>query len=280
MIRPGDAQHPQPGKQRGQIRQGLQALKSATDDGGNYVALLSLVEQACNYYLKQGQFPQTYEQMQPVPLLTTAQIPYAGDDGMEQGQAYQMRLNLDQQEARLWLRAPEDDGTWDRHWRDEARATVLQLPDCVVERLRVGEPLAPTLRLVSTPEGMAYAVLDCFVNTPKVAPAEWTTMRRTLGFDWGVRTLVTATVLELGTGDEPYRQIPVPSFWIRGIWMANRRVPAGRSTSCAAVSIPRRPSGMRCLRRIPAGSTTTGTSPSIRWRCCCAGRNTGSATKS
>lgn len=186
MIRPADEKQPRPGKNRWQIRQDLQALKSATDDGGNYVALMSLVEQACNYYLKQEQFPQRYEEMQPIPIMEAAQIPYAADDGMEQGQAYQLRLDLDKAEARLWLRAPEDDGSWDRHWRDEARCTLLKLPDCVVARLRVGEPMAPTLRLVTSPDHLDYVVLDFCIETPTHVPPEWASLRRVLGFDWGI----------------------------------------------------------------------------------------------
>ncbi len=218
MIHPADDKQPKPGKNRWQIRQDLQALTSVTDNGGDYVAFMSLVEQACNYYLKHGQFPQSYEEIQPIPIMEAAQIPYAADDGMAQGQAFQLRLDQDKREALLWLRAPNDDGTWDRHWRDEARATVLKLPDCVVARLQVGEPMAPTLRLVASPDHLDYVVLDFFIETPTHVPPEWATMRRVLGFDWGVRTLVTASVLESGEEDAAYRQVSRPFFLDTGLF--------------------------------------------------------------
>ncbi len=174
MIRSGDAEASPAGQAALADPAGLARPQKRHGRWGNYVALLSLVEQACNYCLKHGEFPAAYEDVQSVPVLTTAQIPYAGDDGMQQGQAYQMRLNLEHHEARLWLRAPEDDGTWDRHWRDEARATVLQLPDCVVDRLRVGEPLAPTLRLVATADGLHLCGAGLLREYAQGGPRQWT----------------------------------------------------------------------------------------------------------
>jgi putative transposase len=55
-------------------------------------------------------------------------------------------------------------------------------------------------------------VLDLFVDMATLAPVDWTSIHRVLGFDWGVRTLVTATVLEPGEGEEPYRQSSRPFF--------------------------------------------------------------------
>lgn len=212
MILPANEQHKQADKNRWQIRQDLAALQSATEDGSNYLALLNLIEQACNYYLEHDAFPKTYEQMQEIPVLKAAQLTYAADDGREHGQAYQLRYDLDQGTARLWLRTPEDDGTWDRHWRDAERATLLKLPPVVVARLRAGECLAPTLRVVEPSDGLPYVVLDLFVDTPTIAPKDWMAMQRVLGFDWGVRTLVTAIVLEPGQDEEPYRQVSRPFF--------------------------------------------------------------------
>ncbi len=95
MIRPADEQHQKPDKNRWQIRQDVQALQATAADGSNYLALFNLIEQACNYYLAHDAFPQTYEQMQEIPVLKTAQLTYAADDGREQGQAYQLRYDLD-----------------------------------------------------------------------------------------------------------------------------------------------------------------------------------------
>ncbi len=82
----------------------------------------------------------------------------------------------------------------------------------VVLRLRAGECLAPTLRVVASPTDLPYVVLDLFVDTPTLAPPDWTAMQRVLGFDWGVRTLVTATVLEPRPEEEQDRQISRPFF--------------------------------------------------------------------
>ena len=68
----------------------------------------------------------------------------------------------------------------------------------VVERLRAGAALAPTLREREVPDGTRYAVLDFIIEVPVTEPIEWQQVRRVLlGWDWGVRTLVTATVLDL-----------------------------------------------------------------------------------
>jgi len=47
------------------------------------------------------------------------------------------------------------------------------------------------------PDGTRYAVLDFIVEVPVPEAVEWNQVQRVLGWDWGVRTLVTATVLNL-----------------------------------------------------------------------------------
>ena len=73
----------------------------------------------------------------------------------------------------------------------------VSLPDQVVQRLQDGECLAPTLREMSEAGGTRYAVLDFIVELPVAPLPELSDVRRVLGWDWGVRTLVTATVLDL-----------------------------------------------------------------------------------
>ena len=73
----------------------------------------------------------------------------------------------------------------------------MTLPDAVVERLQEGAPLAPVLREISEPDGTRYAVLDFIIEVPVPALAEPNQIQRVLGWDWGVRTLVTATVVDL-----------------------------------------------------------------------------------
>lgn len=183
------------GKNRKAIREALADLRKANEDGGTTVELQSLIEQACNFYLEHGCFPETYEQMQPVPVLKVGQLPYAGDDGAEKGQAFRLALDLDQKQVTLALRFPDEDGKWSRSWRENTRN--LPLPDPVISRLKSGEALAPTLREMQQIDGTRYAVLDFIVNVPVTEQASWADMQYVLGFDWGVRTLVTAATVDL-----------------------------------------------------------------------------------
>lgn len=68
MIVP-KSESPRPRKHRPTIKQALNALKQSNEDGGQQVELLSLVEQACNFYLKNGCFPASYEEMQEIPVM-------------------------------------------------------------------------------------------------------------------------------------------------------------------------------------------------------------------
>jgi putative transposase len=71
------------------------------------------------------------------------------------------------------------------------------LPDPVVKHLRTGENLAPTLREMTEPDGTRYAVLDLMLEVPVTPLPDPQQVQRVLGWDWGVRTLVTATVVDL-----------------------------------------------------------------------------------
>jgi putative transposase len=75
--------------------------------------------------------------------------------------------------------------------------TRLPLPDPVVERLQAGESLAPTLREIAEPDGTRYAILDLIIEVPVTELPEQKQVQRVLGWDWGVRTLLTATILDL-----------------------------------------------------------------------------------
>jgi hypothetical protein len=57
------------GKNRKAIKQAIASLREEHTDGGNAVELQSLVEQSCNFYLKNGCFPSSYEEMQATPTL-------------------------------------------------------------------------------------------------------------------------------------------------------------------------------------------------------------------
>ena len=133
--------------------------------------------------------------MQTVPILTVGILPYAGDDGGECGQAYRLRVDLEGRACYLALRCPHESGTWPTTWREPQFR--LPLPDAVVAHLVQGALLAPTLREIAEHDGTRYAVLDLIIEVPVPELAESSHTHRVLGWDWGVRTLVTAVVLDL-----------------------------------------------------------------------------------
>jgi putative transposase len=194
MIQPKTEQK-RAGKNRERIKQALTTLRDAQSDGGNAVELQSLIEQACNFYLANGCFPDTYEEMQAIAVLKAGILPYAGDDGPQMGQTYRLWLDQTGTKLTLALRTPDEFGTWARTWRDET--IQMALPEVVVARLTEGNMLAPSLREIIEPEGTRYAVLDFIVEVPVPGKAAWEEMQTVLGFDWGVRTLVTASVVDL-----------------------------------------------------------------------------------
>jgi len=185
----------QAGKNRKAIKQALADLRDSSADGGNTVELQSLIEQACNFYLANGCFPDSYEEMQPMPVLKAGILPYAGDDGPRMGQTYRMSYDLDQKTLTVALRTPDAQGVWARTWREHT--CQLTLPDLVVERAKAGKTLAPSLREIVETGGTSYAVLDFIVEVPVERPLPFEEIQMVLGFDWGVRVLVTASVVDL-----------------------------------------------------------------------------------
>ena len=130
--------------------------------------------------------------MQAIPELQVGLLTYAGDDGGAKGQSYRLAFDLASQTAALRFRYPDEAGRW--QWRQEP--VLLPLPACVLERLQEGLPMAPTLRELIKPDGSRLAVLDVIVQVKQSPLAAWTIMERVLGFDWGVNTLLTASVLQ------------------------------------------------------------------------------------
>lgn len=183
------------GKNRKAIKQALADLREANSDGGHTVELQSLIEQACNFYLANGCFPDTYEEMQSVPVLKAGILPYAGDDGPQMGQTYRLSLDLNQKTVTLALRTPDEHGAFARNWRE--KTIQMTLPEIVVAKARAGKMLAPSLRELIEAEGTRYAVLDFIVEVPVKEQAPFEEMHRVLGFDWGVRVLVTASCVDL-----------------------------------------------------------------------------------
>ncbi len=155
--------------------------------------LLNVAEQCCNVFLRTGRFPATYEELQPLPVLKIGQLTYAGDDGMKAGQAYHLTLDLAGATAAYRMRGPDATGTW--RWPDAD--ITIPLPAPLVDLLRSGAPLAPTLREVAEPGQPRYAVLDLIVEVPTTPAPAWEQVDRVLGWDWGVRSLVTTAVVTI-----------------------------------------------------------------------------------
>jgi hypothetical protein len=106
---------------------------------------------------KNEAWPQTYEDLQPVPVLSVGQLTTAFDDDLV--------THEERQHARLYLhlRAPSASGTW--RWGQVCG--VIELPEAVVSRLSQGAmPQAPTLREIRTDDGSRLAVLDLILEVP------------------------------------------------------------------------------------------------------------------
>src|SRR5262249_3217692 len=147
-----------------------------------------------------GAFPTTYEELQAIPIQKAGQLPFAGDDGLQAGQTYRAQIERaqccalstreEQELARLWLklRSPDEHGTW--AWG--AWSAEIPLPAFVCAALEHGAtPLAPTLREIVRADGRRVAVLDLILDVPTQLVPPRSQERRVLGFDWGVRSLIT-----------------------------------------------------------------------------------------
>jgi putative transposase len=203
------------------IKEQVRALRADREEAEAFMALTNVVEQACNCYLQTGVFPTTYEEMQPVPVQEVAQLTFAGDDGMNAGLTYRARLSVaqfcdvqtrqEQKQASLWLklRAPQTSGRWAwGEWSQE-----IPLPETVFQYLdRGASTQAPTLREIRSADGSRVAVLDVILQVPAVSVAPLEQQSRVLGWDWGVRSLITVSVLETSEGNEPSRQVSRPVF--------------------------------------------------------------------
>jgi putative transposase len=211
FIRPKEEKRPA-GKHRKQIKETISALqKRLSDDETSFVTMQNVVEQCCNFFLREGHFPSSYEELQPIPLLSMGLLTYAGDDGGAHGQAYRLSFDVEAQVARLSLRVPDARGVWPRDWYK--RVITVPLPACVVERLKEGAHMAPSLRERVFADGSRGAVLDVVVQVKQAELADWKSIERVLGFDWGVHGLITAVVLQTNPADPDHPlQISRPLF--------------------------------------------------------------------
>jgi putative transposase len=224
LIRPVEEKRPA-SKDHRQIKEQVRVLRTQMQDAGEdadtFMAMTNVLEQACNRYLQTEAFPTTYEELQPAPILSVGHLTFAGDDGMKAGQTYRAHVEIayfcdiqtrqEHQHASIWLRlrCPDSLGTWAWGvWSEK-----IPLPPTVFTYLWQGATLlAPTLREIRSGGGSRVVVLDVMlgVRAKYVSPLEQE--RRVLGFDWGVRSLITVSILEKPEGDEPYRQVSRPVF--------------------------------------------------------------------
>lgn len=178
-------------KNRKLIREAVSSLKAAlAGDGENAVYLQNVVEQACNVFLAKGEFPATFFEMQPLPILKLGQFTYAADDGGEKGSMY--RYGIQDGQLSLKLKVPGANGKliW-------SQALKVTLPPSLQETVKEPERLcAPTLREVEDAAGSHYAVLDIILERRELAEPTWAHRRNILSFDWGVRNLLTIVALD------------------------------------------------------------------------------------
>jgi putative transposase len=193
-------------KDRRALLQTVRDLRAkAADDADALGLLLNVAEQACNFYLEHdGRFPADYFELQPIPVLEAGLLTYAADDGPEKGQAY--RLLFEKGVAKFTFRGPDASGAW-RWWEP----VDLPLPEQTLALVFLGVPAAPQLRAVVLPNQAPVAVLDLIFQMPAADLPDLSVCRRVLSFDWGVRKLLTATVL-----DVEGRQVSRPIFFDSG----------------------------------------------------------------
>ena len=110
---------------------------------------------------------------------------------------------------------------------------MIELPDPVVERLSQGAvPQAPTLREIRGDDGCRLAVLDLILEVPAKYLRDLDQERRVLGCDWGVRSLITVSILEKPEemGRSRIDRSAAPSFWRVAGWMDARPDSGARLT--------------------------------------------------
>src|SRR5579871_2140915 len=171
-------------------RSALNKQVAALGTDVNGLLLLNIAEQACNFYLEHDYFPETYDALQPIPVLSVGLLTLAGDDGPIKGQAY--RLAWQAEQLVLSLKMPGvKDGQWT--WQRDIR---LELPEAARELLARGVLLAPQLRVVEKADGEQRVVLDLPVAVALPEVVDLDSCERILAFDWGVRKLLSLVVLD------------------------------------------------------------------------------------
>ena len=224
LIRPAEGKR-KARKDHRQIKEQVRALRTQMQDAGEdadaFMAMTNVIEQACNRYLQTETFPTTYEELQPAPILTKGHVTFAGDDGMKAGQTYRAQIEVSQvcevasrEEHKLAtltlkLRTPDEEGKWGwGKWSEK-----IALPETVFSYFDQGASTqAPTLREIRSEASDRFAVLDLILEVPAKYVSALEQESRVLGWDWGIRSLITVSILEKPQGEEPYRQVSRPVF--------------------------------------------------------------------
>ncbi|SHJ44805.1 RNA-guided endonuclease InsQ/TnpB family protein [Desulfofundulus thermosubterraneus] len=153
--------------------------------------LLNVAEQLAEFYAGHERLPQNFFEFQRKPEPKRFTYTLAPDDGAENGQAIKYCLEGNRLAGEIKLPVvPEPRSKKDWQWLSFS----IELPAELQEKLAAGGTLcAPDLRLKVKPDGELVALLDAKVDVPEEKPSG--DPGRALSVDWGLRKLVTCTVV-------------------------------------------------------------------------------------
>lgn len=153
--------------------------------------LLNVAEQLAGFYVEHERLPQDFFEFQRKPEPKRFTYTLAPDDGPEDGQAIRYRLEGNRLAGEIKLPASPEPRS-EKEWRWYSFS--VELPDELQRKLIAGGSVcAPELRLKFKPDGRLIALLDVKVEVPEEEPSG--DPSRALGVDWGLRKLVTCTVV-------------------------------------------------------------------------------------
>lgn len=176
-------------------------LEELGDESEKYTYAIAVLEQAMRFYIENDRFPSDFYELQEKPTLKTGFLTYAADDGGKNGQAHRFRVEGDSVYFRL--RAPNAVGKF--RWLDEIK---IPLSENMIEFVKNSRRIcSPNIRVVEQADGGLVAVLDIIIEREATTKVDWKTSSNVLGFDWGVRKMLTAVVLSPGG-----EQISTPYF--------------------------------------------------------------------
>ncbi|WP_041458830.1 hypothetical protein [Ammonifex degensii] len=169
----------------------LYGLLKKDGEGEKFGYLFNVAEAVANFYAEHERLPKDFFELQKKPEPKKFTFTTSPDDGPEKGQV--VRYECDGRVLRGQVKLPnspeprkEEDWRW---FSFEA-----ELPEKLREKLAQGGKLcAPDLRLKVKPSGKLVALLDVKVEVPEKTPSG--EKDRALGVDWGLRKLVTGTVV-------------------------------------------------------------------------------------